>query len=154
MAVGRSLSCPVDSHSHLIHHQLPPVTATVHDLMAAADPRRASAPGAAAGVPLIDDYAAQQPYPCCTTPQHSVTDSVCYARAAYQRTVGELRALVPRQCVRWRVCVRVVRVRMVLATISYRAVFVTEPCVLRTFGGVDFSLVFICAQSVSECLWD
>eukprot|EP01043_Picozoa_sp_COSAG02_P055877 COSAG02_NODE_6546_length_3503_cov_2.314336_2_plen_75_part_00 len=30
----------------------------------------------------------------------------------------------------------------------------TEPCVLRTFGGVDFSLFFICAQSVSEFLWD
>eukprot|EP01043_Picozoa_sp_COSAG02_P017883 COSAG02_NODE_821_length_16794_cov_42.795747_5_plen_117_part_00 len=30
----------------------------------------------------------------------------------------------------------------------------TEPCVLRTFGGVDFSLVFICVQSVSEFLWD
>ena len=33
-------------------------------------------------------------------------------------------------------------------------VLVTELCVLRTFGGVDFSLVFICAQSVSEFLWD
>ena len=32
--------------------------------------------------------------------------------------------------------------------------FVTELCVLRTFGGVDFSLVFICVQSVSEFLWD
>ena len=32
--------------------------------------------------------------------------------------------------------------------------FVAELCVLRTFGGVDFSLVFICAQSVSEFLWD
>eukprot|EP01043_Picozoa_sp_COSAG02_P016153 COSAG02_NODE_705_length_18261_cov_45.441716_10_plen_84_part_00 len=31
---------------------------------------------------------------------------------------------------------------------------VTELCVLRTFGGVDFSLIFICAQSVSEFLWD
>ena len=31
---------------------------------------------------------------------------------------------------------------------------VTELCVLRTFGGVDFSLSFICAQSVSEFLWD
>ena len=30
----------------------------------------------------------------------------------------------------------------------------TELCVLRTFGGVDFSLVFIYAQSVSEFLWD
>eukprot|EP01043_Picozoa_sp_COSAG02_P022686 COSAG02_NODE_1186_length_14006_cov_5.088948_7_plen_159_part_00 len=30
---------------------------------------------------------------------------------------------------------------------------VTQLCVLRTFGGVDFSLVFICAQSVSEFLW-
>ena len=29
-----------------------------------------------------------------------------------------------------------------------------ELCVLRTFGGVDFSLVFICAQSVPEFLWD
>eukprot|EP01043_Picozoa_sp_COSAG02_P035637 COSAG02_NODE_2564_length_8524_cov_19.738398_2_plen_62_part_00 len=32
--------------------------------------------------------------------------------------------------------------------------FITELCVLRTFGGVDFSLVFICVQSVSEFLWD
>eukprot|EP01043_Picozoa_sp_COSAG02_P035179 COSAG02_NODE_2503_length_8671_cov_20.133108_11_plen_89_part_00 len=32
--------------------------------------------------------------------------------------------------------------------------FVAELCVLRTFGGVDFSLIFICAQSVSEFLWD
>eukprot|EP01043_Picozoa_sp_COSAG02_P000642 COSAG02_NODE_12_length_58022_cov_242.077379_25_plen_143_part_00 len=32
--------------------------------------------------------------------------------------------------------------------------FVTELCVLRTFGGVDFSLIFICAQSVPEFLWD
>ena len=32
--------------------------------------------------------------------------------------------------------------------------FGTELCVLRTFGGVDFSLVFICAQSVPEFLWD
>eukprot|EP01043_Picozoa_sp_COSAG02_P013406 COSAG02_NODE_536_length_20657_cov_91.744041_9_plen_110_part_00 len=32
--------------------------------------------------------------------------------------------------------------------------FVTELCGLRTFGGVDFSLIFICAQSVSEFLWD
>eukprot|EP01043_Picozoa_sp_COSAG02_P051498 COSAG02_NODE_5427_length_4339_cov_2.935377_1_plen_99_part_10 len=31
---------------------------------------------------------------------------------------------------------------------------ITELCVLRTFGGVDFSLVFICAQSVSEFFWD
>eukprot|EP01043_Picozoa_sp_COSAG02_P094383 COSAG02_NODE_30825_length_544_cov_3.211236_1_plen_128_part_10 len=31
---------------------------------------------------------------------------------------------------------------------------VTELCVLRTFGGVDFSLIFICAQSVPEFLWD
>ena len=30
----------------------------------------------------------------------------------------------------------------------------TELCVLRTFGGVDFSLSFICAQSVPEFLWD
>eukprot|EP01043_Picozoa_sp_COSAG02_P020211 COSAG02_NODE_992_length_15399_cov_164.326797_1_plen_105_part_00 len=30
----------------------------------------------------------------------------------------------------------------------------TELCVLRTFGGVDFSLIFICVQSVSEFLWD
>eukprot|EP01043_Picozoa_sp_COSAG02_P037238 COSAG02_NODE_2779_length_8046_cov_3.495533_14_plen_32_part_01 len=28
--------------------------------------------------------------------------------------------------------------------------FVAELCVLRTFGGVDFSLIFICAQSVPE----
>eukprot|EP01043_Picozoa_sp_COSAG02_P023051 COSAG02_NODE_1219_length_13812_cov_108.713629_4_plen_161_part_00 len=33
-------------------------------------------------------------------------------------------------------------------------VFVTELCVLRRFGGVDFSLIFICAQSVPEFLWD
>ena len=32
--------------------------------------------------------------------------------------------------------------------------FVAELCVLRTFGGVDFSLIFICAQSVPEFLWD
>eukprot|EP01043_Picozoa_sp_COSAG02_P056269 COSAG02_NODE_6650_length_3436_cov_3.932673_2_plen_137_part_00 len=32
--------------------------------------------------------------------------------------------------------------------------FVTELCVLRTFGGVVFSLNFICAQSVPEFLWD
>eukprot|EP01043_Picozoa_sp_COSAG02_P052953 COSAG02_NODE_5785_length_4036_cov_3.068834_2_plen_115_part_00 len=32
--------------------------------------------------------------------------------------------------------------------------FVAELCVLRTFGGVNFSLVFICAQSASEFLWD
>eukprot|EP01043_Picozoa_sp_COSAG02_P006221 COSAG02_NODE_175_length_31226_cov_95.275934_18_plen_112_part_00 len=31
---------------------------------------------------------------------------------------------------------------------------VTELWVLRTFGGVDFSLIFICAQSVPEFLWD
>eukprot|EP01043_Picozoa_sp_COSAG02_P016599 COSAG02_NODE_734_length_17948_cov_816.410163_9_plen_86_part_00 len=31
---------------------------------------------------------------------------------------------------------------------------VTELCVLRTFGGVDFSLSSICAQSVPEFLWD
>eukprot|EP01043_Picozoa_sp_COSAG02_P015142 COSAG02_NODE_638_length_19141_cov_20.963449_6_plen_220_part_00 len=30
----------------------------------------------------------------------------------------------------------------------------TELCVLRTFGGVDFSLIFICAQYVPEFLWD
>ena len=36
----------------------------------------------------------------------------------------------------------------------YVLVFVTELCVLRTFGGVDFSLTFICAQSVSDFLWD
>eukprot|EP01043_Picozoa_sp_COSAG02_P048535 COSAG02_NODE_4776_length_4989_cov_8.197327_2_plen_157_part_00 len=35
-----------------------------------------------------------------------------------------------------------------------RTPFVTELCVLRTFGGVDFSLTFICAQSVPEFLWD
>eukprot|EP01043_Picozoa_sp_COSAG02_P006669 COSAG02_NODE_192_length_29942_cov_34.627228_18_plen_173_part_00 len=33
-------------------------------------------------------------------------------------------------------------------------VFVAELCVLRTFGGLDFSLIFICAQSVPEFLWD
>eukprot|EP01043_Picozoa_sp_COSAG02_P051102 COSAG02_NODE_5337_length_4424_cov_4.315376_7_plen_72_part_00 len=33
-------------------------------------------------------------------------------------------------------------------------VLVAELCVLRTFGGVDFSLIFIYAQSVSEFLWD
>eukprot|EP01043_Picozoa_sp_COSAG02_P022216 COSAG02_NODE_1149_length_14210_cov_40.850542_3_plen_296_part_00 len=32
--------------------------------------------------------------------------------------------------------------------------FVTELCVLRTFGSVNFSLVFICGQSVSEFLWE
>ena len=32
--------------------------------------------------------------------------------------------------------------------------FVTELCVLRTFGCPDFLLVFICAQSVPEFLWD
>eukprot|EP01043_Picozoa_sp_COSAG02_P005050 COSAG02_NODE_135_length_34565_cov_80.368856_4_plen_150_part_00 len=32
--------------------------------------------------------------------------------------------------------------------------FVAELCGLRTFGGVNFLLVFICAQSVSEFLWD
>eukprot|EP01043_Picozoa_sp_COSAG02_P043709 COSAG02_NODE_3833_length_6173_cov_11.264076_4_plen_185_part_00 len=32
--------------------------------------------------------------------------------------------------------------------------FVSELCVLRTFGSADFSLVFICAQSVPEFLWD
>eukprot|EP01043_Picozoa_sp_COSAG02_P025635 COSAG02_NODE_1447_length_12575_cov_8.479400_3_plen_93_part_00 len=32
--------------------------------------------------------------------------------------------------------------------------FVAELCVLRTFGGADFSLIFIGAQSVSEFLWD
>eukprot|EP01043_Picozoa_sp_COSAG02_P024495 COSAG02_NODE_1340_length_13187_cov_6.960804_1_plen_56_part_10 len=31
---------------------------------------------------------------------------------------------------------------------------VAELCVLRTFGGVDFSLIFICAQYVPEFLWD
>eukprot|EP01043_Picozoa_sp_COSAG02_P019766 COSAG02_NODE_962_length_15608_cov_16.347692_8_plen_94_part_00 len=31
---------------------------------------------------------------------------------------------------------------------------VTELCVVRTFGGVDFSLVFIRVQFVSEFLWD
>eukprot|EP01043_Picozoa_sp_COSAG02_P046807 COSAG02_NODE_4418_length_5382_cov_23.288283_1_plen_32_part_10 len=30
----------------------------------------------------------------------------------------------------------------------------TELCVLRTFGRVDFSLTFICVQSVPEFLWD
>ena len=30
----------------------------------------------------------------------------------------------------------------------------TELCVLRTFAGADFSLIFICAQSVPEFLWD
>ena len=32
--------------------------------------------------------------------------------------------------------------------------FVTELCVFRTFGGVDFSLIFICAQYVPEFLLD
>eukprot|EP01043_Picozoa_sp_COSAG02_P061615 COSAG02_NODE_8315_length_2619_cov_67.017063_1_plen_164_part_00 len=32
--------------------------------------------------------------------------------------------------------------------------FSTELCVLRTFGSIDFSLVFIWWQSVSEFLWD
>eukprot|EP01043_Picozoa_sp_COSAG02_P109730 COSAG02_NODE_45827_length_353_cov_6.322835_1_plen_77_part_10 len=31
---------------------------------------------------------------------------------------------------------------------------ITELCVLRAFGGADFSLIFICAQSVPEFLWD
>eukprot|EP01043_Picozoa_sp_COSAG02_P032887 COSAG02_NODE_2216_length_9487_cov_916.793460_4_plen_91_part_00 len=31
---------------------------------------------------------------------------------------------------------------------------VTELCVLRTFGGVNVSLTFICAQTVPEFLWD
>eukprot|EP01043_Picozoa_sp_COSAG02_P037203 COSAG02_NODE_2775_length_8040_cov_9.109365_8_plen_123_part_00 len=31
---------------------------------------------------------------------------------------------------------------------------VTELCVLRTFEGVDFSLIFVCAQYVPEFLWD
>ena len=31
---------------------------------------------------------------------------------------------------------------------------VTELCVLGTFGGVEFSLTFICAQSVPEFLWN
>ncbi len=35
---------------------------------------------------------------------------------------------------------------------------VTEPCVLdlvlHTFGSIEFSLVFVCGQSVSEFLWD
>eukprot|EP01043_Picozoa_sp_COSAG02_P071207 COSAG02_NODE_12919_length_1472_cov_1.332119_1_plen_98_part_00 len=31
---------------------------------------------------------------------------------------------------------------------------ITKLCVLRTFGGVDFSLTFICGQYVSEFLWD
>eukprot|EP01043_Picozoa_sp_COSAG02_P010114 COSAG02_NODE_350_length_24063_cov_47.131447_12_plen_226_part_00 len=35
-----------------------------------------------------------------------------------------------------------------------KSTFLTELCVLRTFGGVDFSLIFICAQSVPEFLWD
>ena len=34
------------------------------------------------------------------------------------------------------------------------SILVTELCVLRTFGGVDFSLIFICAQYVPEFLWD
>ena len=33
-------------------------------------------------------------------------------------------------------------------------VLVAELCALRTFEGVDFSLIFICAQSVPEFLWD
>eukprot|EP01043_Picozoa_sp_COSAG02_P100184 COSAG02_NODE_36274_length_456_cov_6.056022_1_plen_118_part_01 len=32
-------------------------------------------------------------------------------------------------------------------------VLIAELCVLRMFGGVDFSLIFICAQSVPEFLW-
>ena len=31
---------------------------------------------------------------------------------------------------------------------------VAELCGLRTFGGIDLSLGFICGQSVSEFLWD
>eukprot|EP01043_Picozoa_sp_COSAG02_P059809 COSAG02_NODE_7688_length_2894_cov_3.372093_1_plen_42_part_10 len=34
--------------------------------------------------------------------------------------------------------------------VYYQYMFVTELCVLRTFGGVDFSLISICAQSVPE----
>eukprot|EP01043_Picozoa_sp_COSAG02_P054246 COSAG02_NODE_6113_length_3790_cov_6.285559_1_plen_48_part_10 len=33
-----------------------------------------------------------------------------------------------------------------------KTVLVTELCVLRTFGGVDFSLIFMCAQAVPEFL--
>ena len=39
-------------------------------------------------------------------------------------------------------------------TSRWETAFVTELCVLRTFEGVDFSLIFICAQSVPEFLWD
>eukprot|EP01043_Picozoa_sp_COSAG02_P025636 COSAG02_NODE_1447_length_12575_cov_8.479400_4_plen_105_part_00 len=35
-----------------------------------------------------------------------------------------------------------------------KSLFGTELWVLRTFGGGDFSLIFIGAQSVSEFLWD
>eukprot|EP01043_Picozoa_sp_COSAG02_P101312 COSAG02_NODE_37365_length_442_cov_46.119534_1_plen_86_part_01 len=37
---------------------------------------------------------------------------------------------------------------------SFIPLYRTELCVLCTFGSVDFSLVFICVQSVSEFLWD
>eukprot|EP01043_Picozoa_sp_COSAG02_P102821 COSAG02_NODE_38839_length_424_cov_0.809231_1_plen_50_part_10 len=36
----------------------------------------------------------------------------------------------------------------------YRHFLIPEQCVLRTFGSVDFSLIFICGQSVSAFLWD
>ena len=36
----------------------------------------------------------------------------------------------------------------------WATIFIAELCVLRTSGGVNFSLVFICVQSVSEFLWD
>ena len=39
-------------------------------------------------------------------------------------------------------------------TVQEIRVFVAELCVLRTFGGVDFSLTFICTQSVPDFLWD
>eukprot|EP01043_Picozoa_sp_COSAG02_P031532 COSAG02_NODE_2063_length_9965_cov_116.411920_12_plen_93_part_00 len=50
---------------------------------------------------------------------------------------------------------RVTACRMVgnFSTVSSDT-FVTELCVLRTFGGVDFSLIFICAQYVPDFLWD
>eukprot|EP01043_Picozoa_sp_COSAG02_P056270 COSAG02_NODE_6650_length_3436_cov_3.932673_3_plen_189_part_00 len=35
-----------------------------------------------------------------------------------------------------------------------KEMFVAELCVLRTFGGVDFSLISICVQYVPEFLWD
>eukprot|EP01043_Picozoa_sp_COSAG02_P028849 COSAG02_NODE_1769_length_10996_cov_22.332385_4_plen_123_part_00 len=40
------------------------------------------------------------------------------------------------------------------STSNTGSTLITELCVLPTFGGVDFSLDFICVQAVSEFLWD